>query len=78
MSVIEAMMVPMVLFLVIVAPLWLLLHYLAKRRETRQLSQDERNALEQMSRVAEKMEARIAALEKILSSDDPGWKDKVS
>ena len=39
--------VPLVLFLVIVMPTWLVLHYRDKQRQSRELSVDEWNEIEQ-------------------------------
>lgn len=78
MSVIEALMVPMIIFLIFVAPLWLILHYRSQSKAAKILSAEEQSTLEQLVIVAEKMESRLAALEKILDADDPRWKDKVS
>lgn len=71
-----ALMVPMILFLVIVAPIWLILHYRSKNVAARTLGDEEQQTLDQLARVAEKMESRMAALEKILETEDPKWKEK--
>ncbi|MBL8628963.1 MAG: envelope stress response membrane protein PspB, partial [Rhodospirillaceae bacterium] len=65
-----------ILFLVIVAPIWLILHYRAKNMSNKSLSVEEQQTLDQMARVAEKMEARMTALERILETEDPRWKEK--
>jgi phage shock protein B len=77
MSVFEATMVPMIVFLVIVAPIWLILHYRSKNASARALSSEEEATLEQLVRIAEKMDARLGALEQILDTEDPKWKEKV-
>ena len=69
-------MVPMIIFLVIVAPIWLILHYKSKSAAVKTLNAEEQYTLEQLARVAEKMESRMAALERILDHDDPRWKEK--
>jgi len=76
MSIFEAMMVPMILFLVIVAPIWLVLHYRSKNVTAKSLGAEEQETLEQLARVAEKMEDRLSALERILDVEDPAWKEK--
>ncbi len=72
-----AFMVPMIIFLVIVAPIWLILHYKSKSAAVRTLNAEEQYTLEQLANVAEKMESRMAALERILDQEDPRWKEKV-
>ena len=71
-----ALMVPMIIFLVIVAPIWLILHYRVKNSSVKSLGAEEQETLDQLARVAEKMEARLQTLEQILETEDPTWKDK--
>lgn len=66
---------PTVLFMVVVAPLWIIFHYRGRKRESAQLGADERGALEALTRAAERMETRIAALEKILDAEAPRWRE---
>ncbi len=71
----DVIFVPTVLFLIFVAPLWLVLHYRDKRRrldEAQRLSDDENISLQ---RYAEKLEQRVEALETILDTEAPGWRD---
>jgi phage shock protein B len=72
-----AFMVPTILFMVIVAPIWLVLHYRSKNKEATSLGDEEHQLLEQLTRSAVKMEERLSALEKILDAEDPTWKEKV-
>lgn len=44
--------------------------------ESRGASGEELAILDDISRVAEKMEKRLEALEKILEADDPNWKER--
>ncbi len=68
--------VPTILFMCIVAPLWIMAHYKVRRREAGKLSADEQGALEGLTRAAERMETRIATLEKILDAEAPQWKER--
>ena len=72
-----AFFVPVVLFLAIVAPIWLVLHYRTKSRSQDQLSYDERLELEGLSQHAGKMTDRIETLESILDAEAPGWRDRL-
>ena len=45
-DVVIAFFVPTIVFLVIVAPLWILMHYRSKQRTRSELSEDERQALD--------------------------------
>jgi phage shock protein B len=67
---------PIIVFLVLVAPVWLLLYYGTRRREANMLSADHQNILNEMAAVLERMESRLGTLEKILDAEDPRWRDK--
>ncbi len=71
-----AFFVPTVVFLVIVAPLWIFMHYRSKQRAQTELSEDERVALETLGRRAEMMAERIETLESILDAETPGWRKR--
>ncbi len=68
--------VPLVAFVVIVAPIWLVLYYGTRRREANTLSADHQHILNEMTSMLERMESRIGSLEKILDAEDPRWRDK--
>ena len=73
-----AFFVPVVVFLVVVAPIWIISHYKSKANVVNGLSAGERADLEEMIEVADKMAARIETLESILDVDSPGWREKQS
>ncbi len=68
--------VPLVVFLVIVMPTWLVLHYRDKQRQSRELSVDEWHEIEQTLERAGKLEERIATLELILDAEHKGWRNQ--
>ncbi|MFP6807371.1 MAG: envelope stress response membrane protein PspB [Pseudomonadales bacterium] len=68
--------VPTVVFLVVVAPLWIILHYKAKGSIVHGLSNSEQADLDEMIETASKMAARIETLESILDVESPAWRDK--
>lgn len=71
-----AFMIPAILFLVIVAPVWLVLHYRSKRQQAVGLSEVERRELEDLGDTADRMADRIATLESILDVEAPGWRER--
>jgi phage shock protein B len=77
MEFLKFMMVPTVLFLVIVAPLWITMHYRSVNRSTRSLNQEDRESIEQMLETVDKLTDRIGALESILDADHPQWRQQV-
>ena len=72
----EMLFVPMVLFMVIVAPTWIVMHYRSVNRSSSQLSEDDRQALEDMSVAVDQMADRIESLESILDADHPNWRQE--
>ena len=72
----EMLLVPMVLFMVIVAPMWIVMHYRSVNRFSSQLSEDDRQALEEMLVAVDQMADRIESLESILDADHPNWRQK--
>ncbi len=68
--------VPTILFLVIVAPLWIILHYQRMHRERNALSEDERLELERLTQTVGRMGDRIETLEAILDAETPGWRKR--
>lgn len=75
-DILVAFMVPAILFLVFVAPVWLVLHYRSKRQQAVGLSEAERGELEELGITAERMSERIATLESILDVEAPGWRNR--
>lgn len=71
-----ALMVPAILFLFFVAPIWLVLHYRSKRQQGAALSEAERSELEELAVAAERMTDRIATLERILDVEAPDWREE--
>ena len=66
--------IPTVLFLIFVAPLWIIMHYRSKRRSEGMLTEDERAELERLAASAENMHERIDTLESILDAEAPDWR----
>ena len=70
------MFVPTILFLVVVAPMWITMHYRSVNRSTRSLNQEDRESIEHMLETVDKLTDRIAALESILDVDHPDWRQQ--
>ncbi|OUR85553.1 phage shock protein B [Marinomonas sp. 42_23_T18] len=68
--------VPVIIFMGLVAPLWLVLHYLSKRRSAKGLVEEDRVELDDLLKTADKLTDRIEILERILDADSPNWRDK--
>lgn len=66
----------LILFILIVVPLWLFLHYRAKaRREAPPpVIGPDVAELAQIARIAERLDRRLDALETLMDADRPGWR----
>ena len=72
----ELLFVPAVLFMVIVAPLWLIFHYVTLWRTQRHAGRVDQTTLNDMWGTAHKLETRVGALEKLLDAEVPGWRSR--
>ena len=71
------MFVPTILFLTVVAPIWITMHYRSVNRASRGLSDEDRQTVEEMLITVDKLSERIVALEAILDADHPQWRSQV-
>ncbi len=72
----ELLFVPTILFMTIVAPTWIVLHYRSLNRSSRGLNEEDRENVEQILVTVDRLTDRIAALESILDSDHSEWRDQ--
>ena len=70
----EFLIAPAMVFLIFVAPLWIIMHYRSKGRSQGMLTEDERTELERLASAAEEMRERIETLESILDAETPEWR----
>ncbi len=70
-------MVPVIIFMGLVAPIWLILHYRSKRQISQGFSEEDYHKLTELSELADKMADRIKTLEAILDAETPDWRTKV-
>lgn len=83
-AILHALEVPLILFFVIVAPIWLILHYRSKRHagsstiapQSEPLSHNDPEVAE-LWQTARRMEERIRTLERILDADVPNWRGRI-
>ncbi len=66
-----------VLCLTILVPLIVVLHFVTKWKQTREISGDDERMLEDMYVMSQRMEERIVTLEKILDDELPDWRKKI-
>lgn len=68
--------IPLTLFMLFVAPIWLWLHYSNRSGQETALSPDQQHYLANLAENARRMQERIDALEQILDAEHPGWRDR--
>lgn len=78
MEFLKFLFVPTILFLVIVAPLWITMHYRSVNRSSRSLNQEDRESIEHMLVTVDQLTERIGSLESILDADHPQWRQQVN
>ncbi len=66
--------VPLIIFMLVVAPLWLALHYRSSRKASDGLSDEELQTLNELAQKAERLQHRVATLEKILDAESSDWR----
>lgn len=67
--------IPLTIFMLFVAPIWLWLHYSNRAERGTQLNGSERQHLIQLTDEAKRMRSRIETLEQILDAEHPGWRN---
>ena len=75
-GIVVAVFVPILVFLVVVAPAWIFMHYRSKQKTQGTLSENERAELETLALQAERMLERIDTLEAILDAETPAWRTR--
>ncbi len=68
--------VPMIVFLVLVAPIWIIAHYTTSWRTAKTLSSEDEQLLAELWSGADKMEQRIKTLERILDAESADWRER--
>jgi phage shock protein B len=65
-----------IIFMTVVVPLFVIMHYTTKWKATKGLSDDEHQMLEDLWKESQAMQSRVNALETILDSQVPDWRTK--
>lgn len=72
----EIAFVPAILFMIFVAPIWVIMHYRSKNQKESGISEEEHNRLQELTKIADAMMERIETLEAILDQETPNWREK--
>lgn len=70
----ELIGIAVIVFLTIPAPLFIILHFITKWKQTRELSGGDEKMLEDLWQLSNRLEDRMEALETILDNEVPAWR----
>jgi phage shock protein B len=65
-----------ILLLTVVAPVWIVFHYITKIKTSRGLSPEDEKMLSEVWESTNRMEERIKTLERILDIETPNWRQR--
>ena len=73
----DGFFVLVIIFMTVVLPLLIIMHYVTKWKATKGLSNDEERMLEDLWKDSQAMQSRVNALETILDDEVPDWRKKL-
>lgn len=73
----ELLTVALIVFIAIPAPIFIVLHFITKWKQSREISGGDEEMLEDMWLMSQRMEERLESLETILDSELPEWRRKI-
>ena len=69
-------LVAIIIIVVIPAPLFIILHFITKWKQSREISSGDERMLDDLWRQSQRMEERLESLEVILDNEVPEWRKK--
>ncbi len=73
----ELLTILLIVFIVIPAPLFIVLHFITKWKQSREMSGGDEKMLEDLWVLAQRLEARLESLEIILDGESSDWRKKL-
>ncbi|MEL6302630.1 MAG: envelope stress response membrane protein PspB [Pseudomonadota bacterium] len=73
----ESVFILGIIFLTVVAPLIIILHFVTRWKKARELTKADESLMEEVWAIAQKLESRIHVLETILDDEAPDWRKRV-
>ena len=68
--------IAVIVFIAVPAPLFIVLHFITKWKQAREISGGDERMLEDLWALSQRLEERLESLETILDSELPGWRRK--
>lgn len=72
----ELITIAVIVFIAIPAPLFIVLHFITKWKQVREISGGDEKLLEDLWQLAQRLEERLETLEVILDSETSNWRKK--
>ena len=69
--------IALIVFLAVPAPIFIVLHFITKWKQSREISGGDEQMLDDLWRLSQRLEERIETLETILDSEAPDWRKKL-
>jgi phage shock protein B len=57
---------------------WLILHYVTQWKRAKGMTAEDENMLDEMHETARRLDARLESIERIMTVDHPGWKERAT
>lgn len=73
----QLLTIALIVFLLIPAPLFIVLHFITKWKQSREISGGDEEMLEELWQLSQRLERRLDSLETILDSELPDWRRKI-
>ena len=73
----ELITIAVIVFVAIPAPLFIVLHFIKKWKQSREISGGDEKMLEDLWHLSQRLEERLENLETILDSELPEWRKKL-
>ncbi len=65
-----------ILFMAVVAPIWVLLHYITRWKSTKTISNEDESLLADLWESADRIDKRLTNIERILDVEAPDWRKR--
>lgn len=75
-DVVGILIAPIIIFMIFVAPIWLIMHYKSKKQVGQGFNETEIHELSALAQKAEALGERVKTLESILDVEAPDWRNK--
>jgi len=73
----ELLTIAVIVFIAVPAPLFIVLHFITKWKQSREISGGDEMMLEDLWLLSRRLEERLESLEIILDSELPNWRKKI-